>query len=426
MIEGASLTKADGLDEAKRVFAWLQENWFIKDNYVKIEGRPAVLCFGPQYFQAKTEWDSLFTAANPRPFFLDLDNRTSWADGTYNWPPMWASSGKRLTIARLVTYLNDFYGKNNAAPHLIATAFPGFHDIYAEAGGSSYGFLDYADGETFKLTYSAAEKARADIIQIATWNDYGEGTVLEPTIEHGYAQLEYLQDARKNWDDSFSYNYTDLRIPIELFKLASSGKATDAQKQAASDAYTALFADDATTFGRKARETGIRFDFSVSPLLREAGGTSSQTSAPQVFDSAGKRNLALGKPVVVSSRIYDFTGAKAVDGDISSYWEGAVDKYPNTATVDVGSSVQLTTAVLKLNPQRIWGKRTQRIEVQVSDDGNNFKNLVPETDYVFDPASNANTIAIPLNTKARYVRFIVTANSGAKAGQIAELEIYGE
>ncbi|MDR3284982.1 MAG: discoidin domain-containing protein [Treponema sp.] len=425
MIEGGSFDKSGGLEEATRVFAWLQENWFTKENYVKLEGRPVVYCFGPQYFQAKTEWDAIFSPANPRPYFFDLDNRTSWADATYDWPPMWASSGGKLTIARLVTYLNSFYAKNNTAAHLTATAFPGFHDIYAQAGGKSYGFLDYADGETFSLTWTAAEKAQPDIIQIATWNDYGEGTVIEPTIEHGYKELEFLQDARKTRDEHFSYTYMDLRIPIELYKLAVSEKATAEQKQAVSDAYAALFAGDAVEFSRKARAIGIRFDISVSPLLRESGGQS-QTAAVAVFDPAGRRNLALGKSVAVSSKIYDFTGAKAVDGDISSYWEGAADKYPNSVTIDLSSSIQLSTAVIRLNPQRIWGKRTQRIEVQVSDDNNAFTTLVPEADSVFDPGANGNAVAIPLNTKTRYVRLIVTTNTGAKAGQIAELEIYGQ
>jgi hypothetical protein len=427
IIEGAFITKAEGLDEAKNVFTWMQENWFTDEAYIQYEGRPVVLCFGPQYFQTKNEWETIFSGTNPRPYFLDLDNRTTWADGSYNWPPMWASSGAKLTIARLVSYLNSFYDKQINAPFLVATAFPGFHDIYAQTGGKSYGFLDYAAGETFKLTYTAAEQAYPAIIQIATWNDYGEGTIIEPTIERGYAQLEYLQDARKKWDAQFSYTYSDLRAPIELYKLLAAGKATEEQKAQIEEAYQGIFAGDPAGFRKILRDAGIRYDFSVSPLLRESSGVSSaSSSATPVFDPAGRRNLALGKTVMVSSKIYDFTGAKAVDGDLSTYWEGATDKYPNIFTIDLLSSLQVTTAVVKLNPQRIWGKRSQGIEVQTSDDGEHFNALKPESDYVFDPAENANTVVIPLNAKARYLRLIITSNTGAKAGQIAEFEVYGE
>ena len=35
-----------------------------------------------------------------------------------------------------------------------------------------------------------AEASKAAVIQIATWNDYGEGTGIEPTKIGGYARLE--------------------------------------------------------------------------------------------------------------------------------------------------------------------------------------------------------------------------------------------
>ncbi|MDR0644592.1 MAG: discoidin domain-containing protein [Treponema sp.] len=423
MIEGNFIAKTDAVDTAKEAFTWLQEHWFLNENYVKRDGRPLVLDFGPQFFTQKTEWEEIWTNVDPKPFFADIDNRTNFADATFNWPPMYLSSGGKLAIPRLITYLNNFYEKQNGKPFLIGTVFPEFHDIYAQAGGKSYGFLDYSDGETFKLTYDAVEKAHPDVIQVTTWNDYGEGTCVEPTIERGYASLEHLQDIRKKWDLGFTFNYTDLRIPIELYRIMVG--EDDEKKQQVKEIYTAIFDGDAEMARNLTRSVGIDYDFSVHPILRDAR-ESSQKEIATVFDPGGKKNLALGRPVVVSSRIYDFTGQKAVDGDLSSYWEGASDKYPADFTVDLISSVKLSIAVVKLNPQRIWGKRSQTIEVLVSNDNETFTTLVPTTDYVFDPSANGNTIAIPLDTQARYIRLIFTANTGAKSGQIAEFEVYGE
>ena len=50
--------------------------------------------------------------------------------------------------------------------------------------------------------------------------------------------------------------------------------------------------------------------------------------------------------------------------------------------------------------------------------------LIPESNYEFNPLENANTVIINLNTKARYLRFVFTKNTGANAGQLAELEVY--
>jgi hypothetical protein len=410
---------------AKETFDWMQQNWFTDDAYVTVEGRPLVLCFGPQYFYQKSEWDGIWADLNPRPFFIDLDGRTNWADGTKNWSPMHLSSGGKLGISALVKYLNDFYRKQEARPFVVGTAMPGFHDIYAQAGGKSYGFLDDAGGETFRLTWTAAERARANVIQIQTWNDYGEGTIIEPTIERGYRDLEFVQDQRLKWEPDFPFNYGDLRIPIELYKIAASEQAADAQKQQVAALYDRLFAGDAEGFRQAVRAANIKFDFSVSPLLLEPTGAAAGNQ-PAAFDPAGRKNLALGKPVVASSKIDVWTANKAVDGDVATYWEGAAKAYPGSIQVDLTAPQKITAVVIKLNPQRMWSKRTQRIEVKISGDGQNFTTAAAETEYLFDPAANANTAVIPVSAAARYVQLVFTANSGGTNGQAAEFEVYGE
>jgi hypothetical protein len=424
LIEFGIIPKDQNRSIAQETFTWMQQNWFRDENYVKVDGRPLVLCFGPQYFYQKSEWDEIWAGVDPRPFFIDLDARTNWADGTKNWSPMHLSSGGKLSIPSLVKYLNDFYRKQESKPFVVGTAMPGFHDIYAQAGGKSYGFLDYSGGETFKLTYTAAELARANIIQIQTWNDYGEGTIIEPTIERGYKELEYLQDKRKQWESDFPFNYSDLRIPIELYKTAVSEKVTDEQKQQIASLYDILFSGDAGKFRNAVRAANIGFDFSVSPLLFEPTGSAGEPAA--AFEPGGRKNLALGKPAVASSKIDVWTVNKTVDGDVSTYWEGAARQYPGIMYVDLVTSARITTLVIKLNPQRMWAKRIQRFEVKVSDNGTDFTTAVPEADYQFDPASNANAVVIPLDMTARYVQLVFASNSGATNGQVAELEIYGE
>jgi hypothetical protein len=428
MIEAKGLAKADALAEGEKTFAWMAKNWFGDKAYVTYEGRPVVLCFGPQYFKDPSQWGEIFSQAEKRPWFVCLDDQGGKsADGSYDWLPMWASEGGILSPLKLVSYLNGFYDKQSASPFLVATAFPGFNDIYQKAGsGRSYGFLDYDKGETFKLTVDAAMEARPDILQIATWNDFGEGTVIEPTIEHGYAELEYLQDLRKGFEGDFPYDYSDLRAPIELFK-ASQGAAGEERQKPIRAAYDAIFAGDATAYRKALKAAKIATDFGVNPYLRDPAASSAAASgASGAYDPAGRKNLALGMPVVFSSNIYAFTGGKAVDGDLSSYWEGAANSYPGSLTVDLVSPQSLGTAVLRLNPKQIWGARTQRIEVLASDDGQDFRSIVPERDYLFDPLANGNSVAIPLGLRARFLKIVFTANSGGTAGQIAELEVYGE
>jgi hypothetical protein len=63
-------------------------------------------------------------------------------------------------------------------------------------------------------------------VQLVTWNDYGEGTVIEPTHEDGYAALEAVQDARrKELGDAFTFTAEDLRLPARLYALRKAEKA---------------------------------------------------------------------------------------------------------------------------------------------------------------------------------------------------------
>jgi hypothetical protein len=336
---------------------------------------------------------------------------------------MHLSSSGKLSIPSLVSYLNNFYRKEEQKPFVVGTAFPAFHDIYAQAGGTSYGFLDYSNGETFKLTWTAAERARANIIQIQTWNDYGEGTIVEPTIERGYANLEFAQDKRAEWEPDFPFNYNDLRIPIELYKKLVDEKTTVEQKRQVAAIYDLLFAGNAEGMRQAVRDAGIRYDFSVSPLLLTA---TDAVETVQAFDPAGRKNLALGMPALASSRIDVYNARNATDGDMQTYWEGGARAWPGTLQVDLVNPAEIKTVVIKLNPQRIWAKRTQKIEVKAGNDGENWNPVIAEAEYVFDPATNANTVVIPVIVTARYIQLVFTANSDATNGQVAELEVYGE
>jgi len=68
-----------------------------------------------------------------------------------------------------------------------------------------------------------AEASHAPFIQLATWNDWGEGTQVEPSVEFGFRDLELLQDHRRKADPAFKFRPADLRLPGKLYNLRKSG-----------------------------------------------------------------------------------------------------------------------------------------------------------------------------------------------------------
>jgi hypothetical protein len=185
-------------------------------------------------------------------------------------------------------------------------------------------------------------------------------------------------------------------------------------------------------------DTGSGTQQSAPARTEPAAGSTAATPAPAKAEAAaasgvtgedpfaGAENLALGRSVRSNNHIYDFTATKAVDGDLLTYFEGAANAYPNELTVDLGAMRRIRALRIKLNPRRIWQKRAQTIEVLVSADGAAFTTALKAAEYEFDPVSGENTVTIPCEAEARYVRLSFKANTGATGGQAAELEIFGE
>ncbi|MGW3464363.1 discoidin domain-containing protein, partial [Streptomyces olivaceoviridis] len=125
------------------------------------------------------------------------------------------------------------------------------------------------------------------------------------------------------------------------------------------------------------------------------------------------RNLAKGRPATATGSQDVYTPGKAVDGDANSYWESTNNAFPQSLTVDLGSSYAVRRLVLKLPPSSAWGARTQTVTVLGSTDGSGYSTVLGAQGYRFDPATgNTATVTLPSGTNLRYLRLTVTANTG--------------
>ncbi|MEV4636927.1 CARDB domain-containing protein [Actinoplanes sp. NPDC049548] len=141
-------------------------------------------------------------------------------------------------------------------------------------------------------------------------------------------------------------------------------------------------------------------------------------------DPPAGTDLAAGKPVEASSSTFTFVAANANDGNTGTYWESA--GFPATLTIRLGGDADVTGVVLKLNPDPIWGPRTQSLQVLGrGQTATGFTSLKPRADYAFNPATNQNTVTIPVSGRAADVQIQAFGNTGAPGGQVAELQVIG-
>lgn len=217
MIEEKHLSKQDDIAEGEKSLRWLADNWFQDDAYVKMNGQPVLLVFGPQYF-GKEEWAQIVSdLPHQQPWLYGLPHlwQDAGMDGAFGWLPV--NGGRKVSPDVWTEYLHSLHAHNAARESVISVVFPGYRDIYRESGlHDSYGFIDERGGKTFDETLTLALESDVQLIQIATWNDYGEGTVIEPTRKSGY---RYLKIVQKHTTAHLRFVPDDLRLPVMLYQL---------------------------------------------------------------------------------------------------------------------------------------------------------------------------------------------------------------
>lgn len=210
------LGAGEDLNQAALDLQWAEKNWFGDPAYVTHSNRPVLLVFGPQHLKPQ-QWTQLRGKLVSKPMIFALPHlaKSHGADGAFGWPPV--TGGRKLSPEQWRKELEALYSRKAGGESLVGTVFPGFKDIYREAGvHDSYGAIEHRRGETFAETLEMALQSGVPIIQIATWNDYGEGTVIEPTRSQGYRYLEQLQ---RQSPSARGRNVADLRLPVVLYQL---------------------------------------------------------------------------------------------------------------------------------------------------------------------------------------------------------------
>jgi hypothetical protein len=210
LAERGLLRQGDRVIHARGELEWLRSHWFVRPSYLRLDGKPVLLSFGHGGL-TDNEWLQALDQGKDAPLYLSEHERSRAAAGAFDWPkPKAGLKGQQ-----------DFLKIASQWPAAMAVAFPRFHDIYEEAGiHPSWGRIDDDKGKIFETTLENACRSRLPLIQLCTWNDWGEGTVIEPSVEFGYRDLEVIQQYRRKYiEPTFGCQPGDLRLAHRLYAL---------------------------------------------------------------------------------------------------------------------------------------------------------------------------------------------------------------
>ncbi|MCR5077579.1 MAG: hypothetical protein K6A82_06040 [Prevotella sp.] len=219
-LSGAS----DKVTAARQDMRYLAETFFKDDSYVKVNGRPLLLDFGPQQMVTGKDWYRTFSILSQQPMFLVLNGHINLAnEGSY---------GKNAQGEYTWVNPSPDYADAKKFECYVGGAMPGFHDYYRQGGaGDGYTTYDSENGALFQRQLDAAKTAGLSYLQVSTWNDYGEGTTIEPTLEYGYKYLVMLQQFT-----GVSYQQADLELIYRWYQARTAHPGSEK----VAEAYNAL------------------------------------------------------------------------------------------------------------------------------------------------------------------------------------------
>jgi hypothetical protein len=210
LVDAGTIAAHDRVKHSRTILEWLRKNWFAEPSYLALDGRPVLLSFGHSGLTDR-EWAEVLPEGASGPIYLSEHRRRPCASGAFDWPV--PNDG----LARL----DRFEKAAKDWPVAMPAAFPRFHDIYSEAKvHDSYGMIPDDNGRTFVTTLKRAITSGAALAQVVTWNDWGEGTAIEPSAEFEYRDLEAMQRLRRELvDPTFAPRPDDLRLAHRLYLL---------------------------------------------------------------------------------------------------------------------------------------------------------------------------------------------------------------
>jgi hypothetical protein len=207
----------DRIEAAQNDMLYMEDEYFSDPNYIKINDAPLLLVFGPEEFKNSSDWGEVLGILNEEPTFVTLNWSSSKTEPYSVGEYIWVDQGS----------LDSKYKNKDKFDVFIGGAYPGFNDYYSEGGwGEGYFVIDHNNGETFKANLQKAKHEAVDYLQLITWNDYGEGTMIEPTEEFEFEMLECVQEFAE-----VEYTVSDLEKIFDLYTLRKANSNLKFQEQ---------------------------------------------------------------------------------------------------------------------------------------------------------------------------------------------------
>lgn len=164
-------------------FEEILRNYGGRKSFLKVEGRPVIFIYSRAINQIPlSAWGEIIRRIRSDGYdalFIADGMHVKYFDGIHIYNP--APSLSKLNLTELYIFFRTLADRHDAI--FAATVLPGYDDTNIRKPGLMY---PRDNGGTYNETWKAALASNPDWILICSWNEWHEGTEIEPSVEYGY------------------------------------------------------------------------------------------------------------------------------------------------------------------------------------------------------------------------------------------------
>jgi uncharacterized protein YraI len=172
--------------------------------YLRYQGRPVIFFWRQQRFSVDT-WSAIRAELDPDHTSLWIAEGTDLAyqrvfDGHYLYSIAWSSNVTR-TLQDWGRRVQRYAADQGTRRLWVATVMPGYDDT--RSGRAASFAVERRNGDYYRAAWSAAMASHPDWVVITSFNEWVEGTMIEPSVRYGDLYLTLTRELAAQFKGTF-------------------------------------------------------------------------------------------------------------------------------------------------------------------------------------------------------------------------------
>ncbi len=363
----SDFAKTNICDVTEKVIADLSyayTNYETSSAYLRVNNQPVVFFFGLEAYLV--DWAKVRTQVTGNPLFI-FRNPSAMTDPNANGGFSWIQINRADPYDMQLTSLDSFYSAAVAHPSRVpyGSAYVGFNDTLA--GWNANRLMHRQCGRTWLATFAEAGKyynttTQLRNLQIATWNDYDEGTEIETGIDNCLNVFAWTSGGTLYWNlegegTSSTVSYFRVFVSTDGYNLMKlkdvSGTARSLSLSTWSFATSTLY----TFYVKAVGKPSIQNHMSNAATYRRGDAvptarlTLSKSSGTVPLTVTASTSTSTDSDGSVASSKIDFGDGTVLNGPVATHTYQTFDTYTVHAYVyDNAGAVSLASAKVTVKP----------------------------------------------------------------------------